>query len=149
MRLSAIDRKILNCIQEEIPLNSRPFRILSKKIGIEEGQLLQRIKQLKTQGVIRNFSCRLNHKKLKFKSTLIALKVPLNRVRAFAKEVSNYPAVTHCYLRKGEYNLWYVLVYKDGRTNKFLKKMEKKIGKENILNLPTQRQFKLKTKLMI
>lgn len=35
MSLSAVDRKMLNCIQESIPLNNKPFKILSQKPGIK------------------------------------------------------------------------------------------------------------------
>ena len=43
MRLSAVDRKILALIQEEIPLVARPFKVMADKIGIEEKELLEKI----------------------------------------------------------------------------------------------------------
>lgn len=149
MYLSANDRKILNCIQEDIPLEPQPFKTLSKRLAIKEDEFLQRIKRLKDKGIIRSFAAGLNHKKLKFKSTLLALKVPLNRVESIAKGLINYPEVTHCYLRKGEYNLWVVFLYRDGKLKRFIKKLDKQIGKDNILNLITKKQFKLKTSLRV
>lgn len=150
MRLSAIDRKILNCIQENIPLESQPFKILSKRLGIKEDELLERIKRLKDEGIIRSFAAHLDHRKLGFISSLIALKVPLSKINSIAKKVTDYPEVTHCYLRQGEYNLWVVfLCLKEEKLKQFLNKLAKLIGKENILTLPTKRQFKLKTRLKV
>ena len=150
MYLSATDRKILNLIQGDIPLSTQPFKILSSRLGIAENEFLQKIKRFKKGGVIRHFSASLNHKKLKFKSSLIALKVPLNRIESIANSAIEYPEVTHCYLREGEYNLWVVfLCLEDKKLKKFLNKLAKQVGKENILNLPTKRQFKLNSKLRL
>ena len=149
MRLSTLDRKILNCIQEDIPLEHKPFRILSHRLGIKEEKLIKRIKHLKDKGFIRRFSASLDHRKLKFRSTLLGLKVPGNKVESIAQDIAEYPEVTHCYLRKGAYNLWAVFLYQNGRLKKFLNKLNKEIGRENILNLVTKRQFKLKTRVRL
>lgn len=150
MRLPAIDRKILNCIQEEIPLVSEPFKILSKRIGIKEEVLIKRVKQLKDKGIIRSFAAGLSHRKLGFKGTLVALKVRPNEIDAIAAELTSYHEVTHCYLREGEYNLYFVLICPDEqKMRRFLSKLAKRVGKESILNLATKKQFKLKTRLKI
>ena len=150
MRLSAIDRRILNFIQEDIPFEVEPFKTLSKKVGIDREEFIERLKKLKEEKFIRTFSARLNHKRLKFKSTLLGLKIPLNKIESIAGDIVKYPEVTHCYLREGEYNLWVVfLCLKKKRLDGFLRKLSKQIGRGNILNLTTKRQFKLKTDLKI
>ena len=149
MRLSALERKILNCIQQDFPLESKPFEILSKQIGIKEGELLEKIKQLKERGIIRSFSVGISHRKLGFKSSLVALKVPSKRIEDIAKKIIQHQEVTHCFLREGEFNLWTVLIYKNKMLTNFLNKMAKEVGKENILNFKTLRQYKLKTRLEI
>ncbi|MCQ9208489.1 MAG: Lrp/AsnC family transcriptional regulator [Omnitrophica bacterium] len=150
MRLSALDRKILNCIQQDIPLASEPFKILSNKLGIKEDELLCRIKDLKQRGIIRTFCAGINHRRLGFASSLIALKLPANRVEAVAKEIVKYQEITHCFLREGEYNLWMVFLSPQKQNLKrFFNKMVKKIGKENVLSLPTRKKFKLRNLLKI
>ena len=150
MHLSALERKILNLIQKDIPLTHEPFKILSKKLGMKEDEFLESLKRLRKRGIIRSLAARLDHRKLGFKSSLIALKVPLDKLESIAKKIIDYPEVTHCYQRKNEYNLWVVfLSLKKERLSQFLKKLTKQIGRENILNLPTKRQFKLKTRLKI
>ncbi|MFA4842675.1 MAG: Lrp/AsnC family transcriptional regulator [Candidatus Omnitrophota bacterium] len=149
MRLSTLDRKILNCIQEDIPLEREPFRVLSQRVGIKEERLIKRIKHLKDKGFIRRFSASLDHRKLKFRSTLLGLKVPGDKIESIARDITGYPEVTHCYLRNGAYNLWAVFLYQDGRLRKLLNTLEREIGRENILNLVTKRQFKLKARIRL
>lgn len=149
MRLSAIDRKILNCIQDDIPLKVRPFKVLSSRLGVKENILLGRIKSLKSKGIIRRFSASISHSKLKFKSTLIALRVPQEKVEPIAADIASYPEVTHCYLREGDYNLWAVFIYKNGNLTRLLKRLNREIGKKNILNLKTKKQFKLNTRIRV
>lgn len=149
MRLSAIDRKILNLIQEDIPFSPEPFKILSKRLRINEEEFLQRLKRLKDRGIIRNFGARLNHKKLGYESSLIALRVPSSQVESIARRITDYPEVTHCYLREGEYNLWLVFLSLNKKLSDFLNRLAEEVGRENILNLPTKKQFKLRTTLKI
>lgn len=145
MQLSSVDRKILNCIQEDIPLESKPFEILSKRLGIKEEVLLEKTRQLKSNGIVRSLAAGISHKKLGFKSSLIALKVHPDNIESIARQIVAYPEVTHCFLRAGDYNLWTVFIYKNNGLETFLKRMARQVGKENILNLATQKQFKLKT----
>src|SRR3989338_7291315 len=149
MYLSAIDRKILNCIQEDIPLHRQPFKILSKRVGIKEEEFLQCLSRLMRQGIIRSFSARLNHRRLNFKSTLLGIRVPKGKLRPLVKKITAYPEVTHCYLRQGKYNLWSVFLYKNGRLQKLIQELSKEVGSKNILNLTTKKKFKLETRLEI
>lgn len=149
MHLSAIDREILNCLQEDLPIDPKPFAILSKQLGITEDELLQRITKLKNNKIIRCFGARVNHKSLGFKSNLIAFRVSPEKIDYLAEKIIAYPEATHCFQRKGEYNLWVAFIYKNDRMNAFIKAMEKEIGENNILLLPTIKQFKLKTRLNI
>lgn len=150
MRLSTFERKILNSIQQDLPFVTEPFKALSKQLGIGEKEFLEKIRQLKAKGIIRNFSAAINHRKLEFKSTLIGLRVPLCKVRPLVKKLVGYPEITHCFLRQAEYNLWLVFISPtQKRLNTFLKQLAKQVGRENILNLVTKKQFKLKTTLKL
>lgn len=150
MRLSAIDRKILNNIQKNFPVCSRPFQLLAKKIDLSEDEVIKRIKKLQKNGVIHRFGASLNHKKLGYYSTLIALKLSPKKLISIAKEITSHPEVTHCYIRKGEYNLWFVFISNDqNKINHFFDELVQKIGKKNILNLLTKKQLKLNTKLQL
>ena len=148
MHLSAIDREILNYVQEDIPLCPAPFKAISERLGIEEENLIERVKELKEKGVIRRFAARINHRKLGFKSTLMALKIAEDKIETTAKEIVKYKEVTHCYLRKGEYNIWFVFISSEEEKIKmFLNELAERFGKDNIMNFNTRKQFKLNTSL--
>ena len=132
-----------------MPLVSQPFEALSRRMGLDERCLLKRAGELKEMGIVRNIAAHLNHRKLDYKSTLIAFRLSEGRIEGFAKRIIRYPEVTHCYERQGDYNLWTVFIYKNGRLKKILKDIAKDIGDENILELPTKRQFKLKTRIKV
>lgn len=149
MRLSAIDRRILNTIQENIPFSARPFEALAEKAGIGEAYLLKKLTELKKKGLIKDYAARINHKKLGYKSTLVGLKAPADMLERIAKEIIIYPEVTHCFQRKGEYNLWVVFIYKNRRLESILRKIAKSVVRRDILNLKTVRKFKLKTRLEV
>ena len=150
MRLSAIDRKILNCIQEDIPLTPEPFKVLAERLGLEERELLQRVRLLKKRKIIRRFAAGINHRKLGFRSTLLGIKVPMDKLDSMVRRIIVYPEVTHCYLREGEHNLWIVFICPEKeKLDSFLNILAKRIGRRNILNLRTKRQFKLKTVLKV
>jgi DNA-binding Lrp family transcriptional regulator len=124
--------------------------VLSQKLGIEEENLLERVKALRDNGVIRRFAAGVNHRKLGFESSLLALRVPEEKIESSAKYLTEYKEVTHCYLRNGEYNLWFVFIsLTKERMKSFLGELTKRFGKKNILNLSTKKQFKLNTNLKI
>ena len=149
MRLSTVERKILNSLQEDLPLVSTPFATLSQRLGMREEELLKKIRLLKEKGIIRNFSAGISHRKLGFKSSLVGLKVGGDKLNSLVRKIIAYPEVTHCFLRENEYNLWLVFISKDSQIKKFLNKLAQEVSRENILNLPTLRQFKLKTQLKL
>lgn len=150
MRLSTLEGRILNNVQSDFPLVPQPFKVLADRLGIEEEALIQILKRLKDKGVIRNFAISLNHTKLGFRSSLVGLRVSSNKIEETAKDIIRYPEVTHCFLRAGDYSLWSVFIYsKKERMRQFLDKLAKRVGRENVLNLPTKKKFKLSTRLKI
>ena len=64
MRLSAIDRKILNNIQKNFPVCIRPYRVIGERLGLTEDEVINKIKELNKSGVICRFGVSVNHKKL-------------------------------------------------------------------------------------
>ncbi|WP_249175408.1 Lrp/AsnC family transcriptional regulator, partial [Clostridium tyrobutyricum] len=53
-----------------------PFQILSKKLYIDEVEVIERINKLKEEGIIRRIGGIFNSKKLGYTSTLCAARVP-------------------------------------------------------------------------
>lgn len=146
--MDTIDKKILEVLQEDIPLDPHPYRRIGDKLGLSEEDILCRIKRLKREGIIRHIRFLFDHKKLSFTSTLVAMKVPEKKLDEVARIVNAYPEITHNYARRDEFNLWFVLVAKDrGRIQSILQEISSKTGITNLLELPVERQFKLKVNI--
>jgi len=143
--MDEMDRSILNRIQSDFPIASRPFFELSEALRLSEDELLERTRRLKAEGVIRRIGASLDSRRLHFTSTLCAAMVPEEKIEDFATEVSRYPGVTHNYLRKNKYNVWFTFIAANrNEIEKALKSIGNRTGIKNILNLPAVRSFKVK-----
>ena len=142
--IDKIDRSILNIIQSKFPLESHPYFIIGKQIGITEEEAFERIKRLRKIGIIRRIGANFDSAKLGFKSTLCAAKVSPDKLDNFIATVNECPGVTHNYLRSHEYNVWFTLI--DSSWEELctiIDNISIKTGVK-ILNLPKTQLYKIK-----
>jgi DNA-binding Lrp family transcriptional regulator len=143
--LDDIDKTIINRIQSDFPITSRPFLRLADELDLTEQEVLDRVARLKKAGIIRRIGGNFVPAKLGFVSTLCAARVPADKVKYFAEVVNRYPGVTHNYQRDNEYNVWFTFIspsMDEIETN--LKKIAEQTGVSDILNLPATKVFKIK-----
>lgn len=138
------DRKILNIIQKEFPVEKEPFKSLGKAIGISEDEALDRVKRLKERGIIRRIGAVFDTKKMGFASTLCAARVPEEKIKEFVDTVNFYSGVTHNYRRSHDYNIWFTFIASsEDEIEQSLGEISKKTGIDDILNMPVRRKFKI------
>jgi DNA-binding Lrp family transcriptional regulator len=143
--MDIIDREIINEIQSGFPITSRPYLEIGKRFGLSESQVIDRIGQLKSEGIIRRIGGNFDSKKLGFTSTLCAAKVPKDKIEVFVETVNAYPGVTHNYLRDHEYNIWFTFIAPNmAYIHRVLKTMSEATGVKEILSLPAVKMFKIK-----
>jgi DNA-binding Lrp family transcriptional regulator len=148
--MDEIDRVILNRIQSDFPLTSRPFLEIGQGAGISEQEALDRIKRLKQKGIIRRVGAEFNSRKLGYASTLCAARVAEEEVPRFVELINSYPGVTHNYRRKHRYNIWFTFIADSKeKIGQYLKEIRDRSGVSDILDLPALRLFKLKVDLKI
>jgi DNA-binding Lrp family transcriptional regulator len=139
-----IDRKILTTIQASFPLTQRPYRELGNQLKCSEKEILERIKKLKKDGIIRRIGGNFNSRSLGFTTTLCAAKVPDDKIKTFVEFVNRYPGVTHNYAREHQYNIWFTLLVHDGQDiPQYIEQIILNTGVEDIINLPAVRIFKI------
>lgn len=142
--LDSVDRHILNIIQSSFPLESRPYAVIGRAVGVSEEEAFARVQKMKERKTIRRIGANFNSAMLGFRSTLCAAKVPVEKLAAFVAEINAHPGVTHNYLRSHAYNVWFTLIGPSWtEICNDLETITLKTGYE-ILNLPATRLYKVK-----
>ena len=73
--MNKINQKLLNLIQSEFPLISKPYVGLGQNLDITEDEVIERIGQLKADGIIRQIGPLFDTKSLGYETTLVAMRV--------------------------------------------------------------------------
>ena len=71
--------------------------------------MLDRVRRLRSENIIRQVSAIFDTKSLGYRSSLVAMKVPPDRIGEAARIINEHPGVTHNYERNHEYNLWFTV----------------------------------------
>lgn len=143
--MNETDKKILNEIQSDFPIISRPYLELGKRLDLSEVEVIESVRRLKEKGVIRRIGGNFHSSRLDFASTLCAARVPEKKIEHFVKVVNSFPGVTHNYLRNHDYNIWFTFIARDmDYIEDALKKISEETGATEIRNLPAVKTFKIK-----
>ncbi len=143
--LDSIDKSIINRIQSDFPITSRPWLTVAEELNLTEKEVLTRVARLKKIGIIRRIGGNFVPGKLGFVSTLCAARVPEEKIEHFAKVVNRFPGVTHNYQRDNTYNVWFTFIAPSAaEIEENLNKIAVETGVSDILNLPATRVFKIK-----
>jgi siroheme decarboxylase len=138
------DRKLLNEIQGSFPIEPHPYRVIGKKMGMDEEEVIARVKNLREAGIIRRIGASINSRRIGYVSTLLAARVPQEKLDSFVETVNSCTGVTHNYERNHEYNVWFTLIApSEVEKLKIIRQLVERTGVE-ILELPAERIFKIK-----
>ena len=144
---------MLEKAQNEFPLTLRPWASIGNELGITEREVMERLSGLFRKGVIRKIGPALDAKRIGLRaSTLIAMKVPENRIQHVANMVSKYQEVSHCYEREHEYNFWFTIAARDeNELEKTLQEIRREadVAKDDMLNLQPTRIFKIDVRFQL
>lgn len=104
---SALDLELLNGFQRDFPLQPRPFAVMAEKLGVDEPQVIERLRHLREDGAISRIGAVFRPNVIGA-SALAALSVAPERLERVANFVSAFAEVNHNYERGHRYNLWFV-----------------------------------------
>ncbi len=146
--MDKMDKEILNEIQWTFPLVPRPYSDIAKKFQISDEELMQRLRALKEDGIVRQLSAIFDTRRLGYKSALVAMAIDADKLDNIANQVNKHPGVSHNYERNHEYNLWFTLAVPPGSDLKSeIDKFSKLQGINKVRMLPTIKLFKIGVKL--
>ena len=146
--MDPLDRKLLDRLQEGLPLVSRPFEAVARELGTNESAVLERLRELAARGLLRRLGPVIDPKKVGRVGTLAAMAVPEERVEEVAQIVSAWDGVSHNYLREPlrghcPYNLWFTLSAESPEAlEEAIAEIERKTGLA-VTRFPTRRMFKI------
>ncbi len=146
--LTELEKKIVASIQEDIPIISRPYHEISKKLKISEETLLKTLKDLCDRGVIRRFGATIRHQKSGFTANaMVAWIVNEDRIDEVGEKMASFRQVSHCYRRNPNgqwpYNL-YTMVHANDEDNcrETARQMSRKARVKNYKLLFSRRELK-------
>ncbi len=151
MRLDSLDEKdkeILNIIQWDFPLVTRPFKEIGDRLNISEDEALERIRRIKAGGLIREINAIFDTRRLGYKSALVAMSIDEDKLEYVANEINKHEGVSHNYERDHEYNLWFTIATPpEGNIKSDLEVFAKLGGVKKYRILPTLKLYKIGVKL--
>lgn len=137
--------KLLNIMQNDFPLESRPFLTIANKLGMTEDEVIERIKQLKEEKYVRRLGGIFDSKELGYVGTLCAIEVPEARIEVVSEIVNGYTQVTHNYIRNHRYNMWFTVISSSKENvQDIISQIKVKTNINNIMILDSLNTFKIK-----
>lgn len=107
--LDDTDRRLLNRLQDDLPLTAHPYADVADELGISEQDLLNRLARMKADRVITRFGPFFDAAAMGGAFCLCAMAVPRDSFEAVLTKVNAHPEVAHNYERTHRLNMWFVL----------------------------------------
>lgn len=138
---------ICRIIQGDIPREMRPFARIGEMTGVPEGDVINAIRDLIGQGVIRRFGAILRHRQAGVTANaMVVWAVPPERIAEVGTAFSRFPEVSHCYERTppfaGRYSLFTMVHAGGGEVRTVVEKMKEAAGTADCLILESVEEFK-------
>lgn len=117
--MDATDRAIVLATQAGLPLEPRPYHRIADEVGVSAEEVLDRLRRMLAEGVIRRIGAVPNHYELGYRANGMSVwDVDDARAEELGRAVGGLDGVSHCYLRPRRpphwrYNLFAMLHARD------------------------------------
>ena len=134
-------RAIVNGLQGEFPLTSRPFRDAGRVLGLTEDELIEGVRNLTDSGALSRFGPLWNAEQIGGGVCLAAIAVPPSRFEEVAGMVNAHPEVAHNYERSHQLNMWFVIAADEpAKIQRVIAEIERETGLV-VYAMPKSREF--------
>jgi DNA-binding Lrp family transcriptional regulator len=145
--LHGIEKKIVNLIQNDIPLAKSPFKSIGEQAELSEEKVLAIIGRLIERGIVRKFGAILRHQKAGFtRNAMIVWAAPQEKIDAAGRALASFREVTHCYERTPpfaeKYTLFSMVHCREGEQKVILKKLSVAAGIKDFKILTSEEEYK-------
>ena len=114
--LDDADKRLLNLMQGRFPIEPRPYAAVARELGVEESDVLSRIRELLDDRIIRQVTPIFDTRALGYESMLVAAilyhrragfsangmgvwKVPEGQELEYGRRMAAFRGISHCYQR--------------------------------------------------
>ena len=98
--LDEIERRLVMALQEGLPLFIRPFSVLASRVGCDEGEVLERIRQWCSDGIIKRFGVVVRQQEFdRDANAMLVHDIPEEDVGRIAGLLAREPGIALCYVR--------------------------------------------------
>jgi DNA-binding Lrp family transcriptional regulator len=147
MGLDAIDRAIVNRLQDGFPVCERPYAAVAGELGLGEEELLARLGRLLQERVLTRFGPMFHAERMGGGLSLAAMKIPPDDFERVAGIVNAMPEVAHNYARDHALNMWFVLATETPQGQQdAIAAIERNTGYP-VFNMPKIREYFVELKL--
>lgn len=144
--MEALDRKILEIVQDGFPLEEHPYATLGRILGVSEEEAFDSVERLRKSGVIRRLGGVYDSHRLGYISRLCAGVVGANELESFAAAVDKIPAITHNYVRSHAYNVWFTVIARsESEIQETVRGLEAETALHDAHVLSASKMFKINT----
>lgn len=134
-QLDDTDRKLISVTQSGFPIEPCPYQTIANNIGINQDEVIQRLKKLLDNGIIRRIGAVPNHYKLGLTANgMTVWDVDDSKIKQLGKLIGQLDFVSHCYQRPRHPPMWsynmFAMVHGDSKdeVNKKVNQIEKLLG---------------------
>lgn len=142
--MDSINIKLINLLQDGLPLEKDPYDILAKQLDISKSEVLTRIKELYKEGYIRRLGGTFNNAAMGYTSILFGMHVTDDIFDSVAAYVNSFKGVTHNYQRTNFLNMWFTFSFADPAEKEiFLQELQERFEITEIFEFSNLRYYKL------
>lgn len=100
-------KDILRIVQADLPDSLTPYADIAREVGTSEEAVLELLRSLKEEGVIRRFGASIKHQRTGWNvNAMVAWIVERERVEEVGTKASEHDHVSHCYYRPSSAEDW-------------------------------------------
>lgn len=101
MNYNTTDKRIISFLQDNLPLQPHPYQELAATLGLTEDEVVDRIKLLQQQGVVRRLGSILRHQQAGYSvNAMVAWMIDDSEADDAGLIMAKFKEVSHCYQRK-------------------------------------------------
>ena len=106
------ERAVLRALQSDLPDSTTPYADIAAEAGVDEAVVLELVRALREDGVIRRFGASIKHQKTGWDANvMVAWQVEETDADAMGAGAARHAHVSHCYFRPSSDPDWPYTLY--------------------------------------